>query len=219
MDPIIRAIHKGFVIGNHAYSHNRFSTLSFDECVNEILKTEKLIDKAYKHANMARPGKYFRFPHLDRGCGGWVVDYELVEEEYRSSLINLFSDGLNISLSPPHEEQKEKKAQLQEFLKNSGFSVPFEGITIPWYAHSEMRHAIDCLMTFSTSDWMLSKRHKGKWAYKSMSELKDKIANDDALSDSSSSHIVLLHDQDDLFEITVDLLDHFVDKGYVFLDI
>ena len=74
-DPIVRAIEKGFVIGNHTYTHRRASELSFEDVVVEIEKTEKMIDDMYQKAGRARTHKLLRFPHIDRGAGGWVVDY------------------------------------------------------------------------------------------------------------------------------------------------
>jgi len=40
----IRAIQKGFVLGNHAYSHPHFSDLEFDECFAQIRRTDEIIE-------------------------------------------------------------------------------------------------------------------------------------------------------------------------------
>src|SRR5687768_722942 len=57
-DPAVRAVRAGFVLGNHAYSHTRFSALTLAEGIAEIERTERLIDGVYSRAGIARPGKY-----------------------------------------------------------------------------------------------------------------------------------------------------------------
>src|SRR5688572_29155055 len=67
-EPIVRAIKKGFVVGNHTYTHRRSSELSYDEVIAEIEKTERIIDDLYKKAGKSRTHKLLRFPHIDRGA-------------------------------------------------------------------------------------------------------------------------------------------------------
>ena len=45
--PIVSAIQKGFVIGNHLYSHQRSSELDFTTIIEEIQRTETMIDAAH----------------------------------------------------------------------------------------------------------------------------------------------------------------------------
>lgn len=63
----IYAIKKGFVIGNHSYTHPRFSEISVDEAINEIKKQDALIDRLYVKAHCKREYKTFRFPFGDKG--------------------------------------------------------------------------------------------------------------------------------------------------------
>lgn len=214
--PVIRAIEKGFVIGNHAYSHTRFSTLPLEQCIGEIEKTEKLIDAAYEAAKKPRPGKYFRFPHMDRGAGGWVVDYDAAPA-HRDALLKLFGDGLNIDLKQPSAEMVEKKERLQEYLKKSGFSAPFPA-SPPFYAQTEMAAALDAMFTYSTSDWMITQRHAGKWPYKTLADLKKKIDNDPWLWHEGGTHIILSHDQGETADATVALAGYLADRGFEFIN-
>lgn len=215
-DPIVRAVEKGFVIANHAYSHCRASTVSYKDMIDEIEKTEVLIDDIYQRARQKRPKKYFRFPHMDRGAGGWIIDYNAVPE-HRDVLVTLFSDGLNIDLMPPSPEQIEKKDRLQSYLQNQGFvSLSNDNINYPWFTETEMTHAIDAMFTFSTSDWMVTPRHAGQWPYKNTNDLIQKIDRDPWLADKESDDIILMHDQGGLFEITAMLLQHFLDRGFAF---
>ena len=57
----------GVLIGNHSFSHPHFSTLTLDECRNEIIKTEKEIERVYNAAKMKREHRVFRFPYGDKG--------------------------------------------------------------------------------------------------------------------------------------------------------
>lgn len=66
---VVNAIQKGFLIGNHSYSHPYFSQISLEACYKEIEKTEALIEACYHQAGVARPLKIFRFPFGDRGAG------------------------------------------------------------------------------------------------------------------------------------------------------
>lgn len=61
------AINHNITIGNHSYSHANFDDLSLEECIKEILTTEKLIDGAYERNNKNRINKYFRFPYGSKG--------------------------------------------------------------------------------------------------------------------------------------------------------
>lgn len=216
LDPAVRAIQSGFVLGNHAYSHRRFSTFSFEEGIEEIEKTETLIEKAYMTAGVRRPGKYFRFPHMDRGCGGWVIDFDKAGP-HRTTLEEILLGGLNADKAAADEESKRKKMALQNYLRAQGFVSPFGGdITHEWYAQTEMAQAIDAMFTFSTADWMLTTRHKGKWPYKAIDDLKSKIDNDLWLARDDSAHIILAHDQDDLLEVVRELIDYLLGQNICF---
>ncbi len=66
-EDMLYAIRNGFVIGNHGYSHTRFSDLSIEEGIEEITKTDEIITDLYKEANVPRGKKYFRYPHGIKG--------------------------------------------------------------------------------------------------------------------------------------------------------
>lgn len=217
--PIQRAIDKGFLIGNHTYTHRRASELSYDEVVAEIEKTELIIDGLYKNAGKARPVKLMRFPHIDRGAGGWIVDYDAAGD-HKPALMELFGSGLNITLTPPSAAQIEKKEKIQAYLKREGFVTDiFNGVTFPWY-QGEMADSRDLLYTFSTSDWMLNpdlSRYSDPWPYKSIDALKNKIDSDPWLKDNSSTHIILAHDHNGLFPVTTALFNYFKKSGIEFI--
>ncbi len=66
-DEAIYALRKGMIIGNHSYSHPSFSKLTFEESINEIVKSEELLTKVYKMAGVTRTFRPFRFPYGDKG--------------------------------------------------------------------------------------------------------------------------------------------------------
>ena len=94
-DPIVRAIQKGFLIGNHTYSHSRYSDMRYEDMVKEIEKTESIIDGLYRRAGKARAAKLFRFRDIDRGCGTWVIDYTKAGK-HAETIRNLFLGGVNL---------------------------------------------------------------------------------------------------------------------------
>lgn len=100
---VIEAIKKGFLIGNHSFSHPFFSQISLEECYQEIRKAEQLIDECYKEAGIARPVKIVRLPYGDRGAG-------------------------DFARLPQTEQEKTKVTAIQDFLADQGFSkVNFRG--------------------------------------------------------------------------------------------
>jgi len=66
-EQIIYAIKKGFVIANHSWSHISFSDLSIQQCIEEIDKTEQLIEELYHKAGVQRSLKLFRYPFGNKG--------------------------------------------------------------------------------------------------------------------------------------------------------
>lgn len=213
----VRAIGKGFVIANHAYSHQRSSTVSFEDFTAEIDRTQKLIDRAYAEAGVSGDPKLFRFPHMDRGMGGWIIDYDAVPEVQRDLIIRMFADGLNVKLDPPDQAARDKKDKLQGWLKANGFVRPaFQNVAFPWYKNTEMAQAIDAMFTYSTSDWMLTQRHKGKWPWKTVEDLKAKMDADPWLQRDDSAHVILAHDQAEIYDETMALIDHGLATGMQF---
>ena len=217
----VRIIQGGFHLANHAFSHRRASDLSTEEMIDEIEKTEALIDRAYDLAYEKRPAqRYFRFPHMDRGCGGWIVDYDGFQGNDLKDVKTCLTEGLNvISMQRPNSEFEAKKRHIQKYLKEAGYTVPFSGVTHSWYNNPEIQEARDCLFTFSTCDWMVTQRHLGKWRYKSPDDLKQKIDLDRWLNKENSVHIVLAHDQAEIVDVTIGLVDHMLEKGIQFLEI
>lgn len=194
--PIIRAIQKGFVIGNHSYAHKPFGEYTYDQAIDDIEKCDRLIDQAYDQTNVTRHGKYFRFPYLDRGNG------DRIERHFeRSSNIDINAD--------------DKVQKIQNYLKDYGFTQPFE-TNHPLYQNNSINNAIDSLMTYTSFDWMLTERHIGKWDYKTLDDLKTRIDQSDMKK--FDGNVLIFHDQQETLPTFKSLIEYMIDKGYKFLD-
>ncbi len=219
-DAAIRAIQKGFVLANHSYTHQRSSQKDVAFTIDEIARTERLLEKLHKQAGVAQRGRYFRFPHVDRGTAGWIVDYDAYEGDARAGVLAAFAEGLNVaSMEKPDQAALDKKAALQDYLAAEGYSQPFAGVTHPWFAEGEVAAAKDCLYTFSNCDWMLTERHRGKWPYKTLDDLNGKALSDPWLSQPDSVNVILAHDQAEIVDITLKLLDKLRLNGLEFLEV
>ena len=71
----VYALQKGFLIGNHSYSHPVFSSISLEEGIREITRTEVLLDRIYREAGVKREYRFFRFPYIDKG-GAFHAAYQ-----------------------------------------------------------------------------------------------------------------------------------------------
>jgi peptidoglycan/xylan/chitin deacetylase (PgdA/CDA1 family) len=221
-DPIFRAVEKGFLIGNHTWTHSRYSDMPYDDMVREIEKTESLIDSLYRRARKTRTAKLFRFRDIDRGCGTWVIDYNKAGS-YGPLIRDLFLSGVNLKEQAQTPDKIEKKEKLQDYLAREGFTTSiYKGVNFPWYTQTEMAEARDSLYTFSTSDWMMNPdfRKLGyTWQYNSIEELKGKIDSDPWLNSDDSANIVLAHDHNNMFDATTTLIDHMLARGIGFLPV
>jgi peptidoglycan/xylan/chitin deacetylase (PgdA/CDA1 family) len=217
-EPMIRAVREGHILGNHSWSHPRSSQVGLTAMLDEIDRTEDALNDIYREAGVERDGLYFRFPHMDRGMGGYIVDFDAMSDDDARIVVPLFRDGINISLDKPSDEQRELCQGLQHGLKQRGFTAPpFAGVSFAWFTETEMGTAIDAMYTYSTSDWMLLPRHRGKWPWASVEELNARADTDVTLLNHQSRHIILAHDKDDFLLEETALLQHLLDTGMSFV--
>jgi peptidoglycan/xylan/chitin deacetylase (PgdA/CDA1 family) len=117
MEAVVYAIRNGFLVGNHSFSHPYFSKMSsFDVCVDEIMKTERYIEKAYFLAGVPRDFKTVRLPFGDLG-GRYL---ELLNEFFRANNFKCLSvPGYAFSYSVPWSFDSldyKKACSLQQLL-------------------------------------------------------------------------------------------------------
>lgn len=217
-DAVIYGIKKGFVMANHTYTHRRAADILYEEICEEIRRTDDVLEKLYGQAGVVRPGKYFRFPYMDRGMGPCFAEPGTVRQEYTAAHMELLGAGLGHKPEVPGLGLINKKRKVQNFLKSLGYTnLPVEGVTIPWYAETEMASAVDSLCTFSTSDWALLERHKGRHGFNTVKDLTGQIDKSAALKDKSSNHIILAHDQAEIHDVTRDVIEY-MRGDFEFLD-
>ena len=66
-DEALYAVKKGFIVGNHSYSHPHFSELTTQQAIEEVEKCEAVLNKLYCDAGVERTWRPFRFPYGDKG--------------------------------------------------------------------------------------------------------------------------------------------------------
>lgn len=66
-DEAVYAVKNGMIVGNHSYSHPAFSSLSLHDCIDEIEKCERVLDRLYRDSGVERIYRPFRFPYGDKG--------------------------------------------------------------------------------------------------------------------------------------------------------
>ncbi len=203
MDLAIHTIENGFMIGNHSYAHIPAGDLSFEEWRNDFERAENLIEKAYALAGTTRPGKFYRFPYIDRGDG------DRLERRYSE----IIKQGRDADIP-----QNDPVQNIQAYLQDNGFYQPFDMAGHPLYQHPIISDARDCLLTYSSSDWMLADRHKGKQPCQTLDDLIGKAKADPLLWSDAYPHHLLCHDQGDIMDDVCGFIDYFYDQGFEFLD-
>ncbi len=167
-EPALEAIGRGFVIGNHAWSHPHFSQLTLAQAEAEISSTDRLIDRLYAEAGRDRDHRWFRFPFGDQG------------------------DDFAGDAAPP--AVRAHRVELQALLRALGYGTPpFTDVTHPWFWPRGAD--ADWYWSFDTMDWAISQNELSVQDAVARLHLHDP-AQQLALGDSSSSDVIVLHDHD-----------------------
>jgi peptidoglycan/xylan/chitin deacetylase (PgdA/CDA1 family) len=168
-EPVIYALKKGFIIGNHSYSHPHFSKIPLDEAKEEILKTDKIIDDIYIKAGVKREKKYFRFPYGDRGAGDYATDHLL--KHYRTQV-----------------------QELQKYLISHGYINPIPNVRYWNYFFKHHRSSVDLYWTFDCLDWALG-INRGILTVNSLEDLLERIDKYFLKHKTNQSdEVIIIHD-------------------------
>ncbi len=116
---IIKAIKKGFLIGNHSYSHPNFNIISFRKAKEEILKTDEIIDGIYKKAKIKRPIKLFRFPFFRKGLFNYFRIQKFLKKLGYQNLINSSQYDVRCSLDPRDWDKKTTTRKAIKIIQNA----------------------------------------------------------------------------------------------------
>ncbi len=94
-------------------SETLLQTGDVDFTIAEIKQCEFLIDRIYKEAGVKKSHKCFRYPHVDRGTGSWVIDYDLTDAATTAAVRQEIEQGVNLQdKNKPAPFAFEKKQQL-----------------------------------------------------------------------------------------------------------
>ncbi len=204
---LVEAIHKGFYIANHSYTHPAFSTIDLKQAKYEIEKTDELIEKLYQTANVLRPAKWFRFPYGDKG------------DLKRGFVFNRFK-----------KSDKNRKETIQSYLRDLGYEQPaFEGVTYNFMRKHHLFSDIDWSWSFDVAEWALQEK-KPTMGLNSEEKIIDRL-NQKRPKDcrgflgfekrwisSTSEELLLLHDHEKTSSFFPKIIDELQKLPVQFLD-
>lgn len=150
---LVRAAGDGFVIGNHAFSHGKFSDMPLGLCRREIEAAHERLLGIYKAAGVQPPALLFRFPYLDKG--GHRSSREYFNSPFGHMLMNRGS-GENPSGNGgmmAYTNQGKKEA-IQEYLRQLGYAQPKLGkLSAGWYYENGLQHDLDVIATYNSWEY------------------------------------------------------------------
>ncbi len=197
-EPVLEAIHRGHIIGNHSYNHPRFSDLPPEEAFQQIEQTDKIINALYKWAGTERPAKFFRFPYGDKG-----------DLRYGELMLPLTKDGKN------------RKDAIQEYLRSLGYTQPFfPGITTAIHRRTGLFDDVDWRWTFDAIEYAIFEETH----YRGVDSLEKVFARmqtdfpeeERTLNDPHTDEIILIHDHPQSTALFTPILDALLAKGLSF---
>jgi glycosyltransferase involved in cell wall biosynthesis/peptidoglycan/xylan/chitin deacetylase (PgdA/CDA1 family) len=181
----MQLIESGHVIGNHSYAHPHFSAITLDECRDEIVRTEKIIEELYRKSDAQRPAKLFRFPYGDQGH---------------------FENG-NPSNNP---EKLLHKARLQQLLKDMGFQAFPISTVDPHDVCSNQPVEIDWLWSYDIQDWAIGDCDGFRLSSrKVIKNLRSFLEN----YDYKKNQIILTHDHEETAKYFPRFIEAFSERG------
>lgn len=207
---VVDAIRKGFLIGNHSYSHPYFSDLPLEACLEEIRRTDVIITEIYQRLGLEWPIKTFRFPYFDSGGDESSEAYELKWGKARGEWFR-----------HPHEA---KRIAIQETLRDLGYRQPrFQGINHDYFTDVDLLTGFDLRCTFDQSEYWLGKA-EAPWGLSTAEAILARIEEDEpyngrSLNREDTSDIILVHDHENTTELFFTIIDRYLAKGIRFMPI
>lgn len=199
-EELIYAIKKGFILGNHSFSHGHFSDMSLEECTDDISKSDSLIEAVYKKANIKRPAKFFRFPFFDQGGNASGKEYE----ETHTTTNN------------------DKKLALQAYLKELDYTHPdFKGINMKFFNDESLGKTIDVRCTFDQMEYWFGVNNAPFEMGKEENILhrieEDAPYEGRALNCTDTVDVILIHDHEKTTDLFYKIVNRYAEKKFEFL--
>lgn len=219
-DETVRAIKDGFVIANHSWSHHRASRLGAPNAIREVLKTQTLIETLYKKAEVPLPGPYMRFPYMDAGLGGWPLPAEDFTPQEQAEVEGAYATFYGNDMTRPDAVRIESFKVIQQALRAKGFrQMPFEDVQINWCQTYAQSDAVSTQGTFCHPDWYRYSRYKDAFSPELRSVERLNRNFDDFVAANPGTHVIVMHDKEEIWPDTKAMIDHMLKSGHTFLPI
>ena len=205
----ITAIRQGFVIGNHSWSHPHFSDIGLGECLDEIRRTDALIDDLHRQAGMPRTAHFFRFPFFDAGGSASGQSYEAQSGQPPAE---------------PGDALAAKRQAIQDCLKELGYRQPaFAGIKHDYFADQHIFDGVDVRCTFDQMEYWLGNT-QAPYGMMAESAILGRIEEDvphegRPLNRHDTTDVILVHDHTYTTPLFYRIIARYLEKGIKFLAI
>ncbi|MGC1378157.1 MAG: polysaccharide deacetylase family protein [Anaerolineales bacterium] len=209
-DDLRAAVERGFVIGNHAFSHPHFSDISTEACKQEILRTDELIEHIYRSAGLGRPARYFRFPYFDSGGDVSGAAYEAKWNGPKSECFRYAC--------------ADKQKELQGYLRELGYRQPkFEGVNLDYVDDPSLLTRVDVRCTYDQAEYWLHEAN-APWGLSTEAAILGRIDEDfphegRSLNCEATVDIILAHDHEKTTDLFYRIVARYMEKGIQFLRI
>ncbi len=209
-DILCTAAERGFLIGNHAFSHPHFSDISLEEGKREILRTDELIEQIYHRLGVERPAKYFRFPYFDSGGD---VSGRAYEAKWSGPASEWFRYACD-----------EKRQELQGYLRAIGYRPPqFDGIKLEYFADPHLLAGVDVRCTYDQAEYWLHEAN-APWGLSTEAAILGRMDEDfpyegRSLNCEATVDIILVHDHEKTTDLFYRIVERYVEKRIQFLRI
>lgn len=201
-EDIMYAIKKGFIIGNHSYSHPFFNLISLKRAYEEIKRTDEIINELHKKARVKRKFKFFRFPYGNKG-GRFSLWMIFIWSPLRDIVNGKLFFG------------KRKEREIQKYLTGLGYRQPkFTGIKYSYFSRLGLDKDADVFWTYDFEEYWRKDVNK---IISLMGRKNPRQGG--SLASKESRDIVLIHDHDNTKEAFFRIINEMIKKQIKFKEI
>lgn len=199
-EALLYALQKGMVLAHHSYAHQPAGAMGYQAWYDDFLRMDAMLSGIHAKAAVQWTRKLYRFPYVDRGDG------DRIERRFP-----------DLAKGEPIKSNAEVR-RIQACLAEHGYHQDLGEVNHPLYQNPDVSRAHDCLFTYSSCDWMLTRRHQGHHMYHCVQDLKQAINDDVWLARPDYDHIALFHDEAEIHQVTTSLIQHMMDNKFEFVE-